>query len=105
MIWPVPLAPKYGVMTSALPSYSLQPRTPIIMAVSCMKPSPWPLLAYSGSMPQKSAHSPFSHICTTRWSSVSRKGLQTLKANSGARPFCAKRWLNDPLARKATVPS
>ncbi|MNY61977.1 hypothetical protein D3C86_1987300 [compost metagenome] len=101
----MPEAPKYGVMTSALPSYSLQPKTPSIMAVSCMKPSPWPLLAYSGSISQRSFHSPACHMRTTSSSRCWRNGLQTLNAYSGARPFCAKRWLKDPLARKATVPS
>ena len=75
------------------------------MAVSCIMPSPWPLVAYSGSMAQKSVHSPFFHIWITSWSSRSSNGLQILKANSGARPFCAKRCDSEPLARKATLPS
>ena len=75
------------------------------MAVSCMKPSPWPLLAYSGSISQKSFHSPACHISITRRSRFSRNGLQILKAYSGARPFCAKRCDSEPLAKKATVPS
>ncbi len=66
---------------------------PSSIAVSCMKPSPWPLAAYSGSISQNAFHSPRCHISTTCASSCSRKGLQIRNAYSGARPFCAKRWL------------
>jgi hypothetical protein len=34
-----------------------------------------------------------------------QEGAPDLERVFGARPFCAKRWLSEPLAKKATVPS
>jgi hypothetical protein len=73
------------------------------MAVSCMKPSPWPLTAYRQHRAEVGPVAVLPHLHHAMVEA--RNGLHTLVAKSGAWPFWAKRCDSEPLARKATVPS